>query len=113
MSFDIVVFDENYRYYKQLHLHAIIQKALFRKLITATEYPYLHKAADDKEDLVYELDDVPFLKADVEKLEKYLETEKLMAAEIKNTCLTFVRALKDACDGAIEKNRGIDFIAGE
>jgi len=113
MSFDIVVFDDDFKYARQLHMDAIISKALFRKLITAEGYPYLHMADNDKEDLIFEREDVPILMKDVEKLVNYLETEKLMATEVKAHCLNFARGLLDACSVAIETNHTVDFIAGE
>jgi len=113
MGFDAVVFDDDFKFSKELHFDNAVHELLFRKLVTEETYPYLGKLQNDKEDIIFMPDDLPALMDDIIKLEAYLAEEKLMSPEVKAKCTGFVGKLKDTCSFAIKQNKSLDFIAGE
>src|SRR5512143_2517859 len=113
MGLDIVVMDENFSFIRELPLHEAEHGLLFRKIVTPEEYPSLGKAKNDQEDIIFVPDEVPALLSDVVKLEQYLAGEKLMSPDVKKKCVDFVSKLKELCEVALEKKRGVDFVSGE
>ena len=113
MGFDAVVFDDDYKFSKELHFDNAVHELLFRKLVNEETYPYLGKLQNDKEDIIFMPDDLPALMDDIVKLEAYIAGEKLMSQEVKAKCTSFVGKLKDTCVFAIEQKKNLDFIAGE
>ncbi len=113
MGFDAVVFDDNFRFSKELHFDTAVHELLFRKLVTEGTYPYLGKLQNDKEDIIFMPEDLSALMDDIKKLEAYLAGEKLMSTEVKAKCTGFVAKLKDMCSFAMEQKKSLDFIAGE
>ncbi len=113
MPFDIVVFDDKYKFIKELSLDPGVHGALWRRIITPAEYPNLGRAADDKEDVIFAQDDVPALVTEIEKLEQYLLAEKMMSPEVKEKCLNFAGKLKEVCLIARSEKKSVDFVAGD
>lgn len=113
MGFDAVVFDDDFKFSKELHFDNAVHELLFRKLVTEETYPYLGKLKNDKEDIIFAPDELPVLMEDIVKLETYLDGEKLMSPEVKAKCTGFIGKLKDTCSFAMEQNKNLDFIAGE
>ncbi len=113
MPFDIVVFDDEYKFIKELHLDPGIHGALWRRIINPADYPNLGRATGDKEDVIFAQEDVPDLITEVEKLENYLHDEKMMSPEVKGKCLNFIGKLKEICLIARAENKSVDFVAGD
>jgi len=113
MGFDAVVFDDNFRFSRELHFDNAVHELLFRKLVTEKTYPFLGKLQNDKEDIIFMPEDLPALMDDIKKLEAYLAGEKLMSPEVKAKCAGFVAKLKDMCSFAKQQKKSLDFIAGE
>ena len=113
MGFDAVVFDDNFRFSRELHFDNAVHELLFRKLVTEEIFPYLGKLQNDKEDIIFMPEDLPALMDDIKKLEAYFAGEKLMSPEVKAKCTGFVGKLKDTCSFAMEQKKSLDFIAGE
>jgi hypothetical protein len=113
MGFDAIVFDDDFKFSKELHIDNAVHELLFRKLVTEETYPYLGKLKNDKEDLIFMPEDLPALMDDIVKLEAYLAEESPMSPEVKAKCTGFVGKLKDMCSFAMEQEKSLDFIAGE
>ncbi|MHB8174384.1 MAG: hypothetical protein ACYDFU_08015 [Nitrospirota bacterium] len=113
MPFDIVVFDDNYKFIKELHLDTGVHGALWRKIVNPADYPNLGKAVDDKEDVIFAPEELQALTLEVERLEQYLMGEKMMSPEVKEKCLAFTGKLKEICLIAQTQNKSVDFVAGE
>lgn len=113
MPLDIAVLDDDFRYKKHIHIDSMIQGVLFKKLVTPEEYPNLGKAKNDAEDITIRPTVIPALIADLDKLEAYLKSEKLMSAEVKGRCLEFVADVREICEIALKDNKNVEFIAGE
>lgn len=113
MHHDIAILDDDYRYKKHYHMHENVYGVLFKKLVTAEEYPTLAKAKADEEDLTVTPEETPMLRADLEKLEDFLKNQGMMSDEVLNRCLGFIREMEDFCDISVKEGRNIEFIAGE
>jgi hypothetical protein len=113
MPFDIVVMDEAFKFIGEAHLDPGVHGMLWRKIVNPEDYPNLAKARDDKEDVIFRPEEVPALTREAEKLEEYLAGDKLMSADVKEKCLTFVRKLKELCLTAQKHNRSVDFVSGD
>lgn len=113
MPFDIVVLNEEFKFIGEAHLDPGIHGMLWRKIVNPEDYPYLGKARDDKEDVIFTPEEVPALTREVEKLEQYIVGDKLMSEEVKQRCLTFVRKLKEICLIAQKQKRSVDFVSGD
>ncbi|HLB24729.1 MAG TPA: hypothetical protein VJM83_00225 [Nitrospirota bacterium] len=113
MAFDIVVFDDDFRFQRELHLDESVHGLLFRKLVTPGDYPSLGRAADTKEDISFDAKELPALLADVTRLESHLASDKLMSPEIKKKCVGFVSKLREMCELALSEGRSVDFVAGD
>jgi hypothetical protein len=113
MPFDIVVMDEDFKFIGEAHLDPGVHGMLWRKIVNQEDYPNLGKAREDKEDVIFRPEEVPALTREVEKLEAYLASDKLMSEDVKERCLTFVRKLEELCLAAQEHNRSLDFVSGD
>jgi len=113
MRHDIAILDDDYRYMKHYHMHDNIYSVLFKKLVTAEEYPMLAKAKDDQEDLTVTPEEAPGLKADLDKLENYLKSKGMMSEEVLDRCMGFIAVMREFCAISTEQGRNIEFIAGE
>ncbi len=113
MPFDIVVFDDKYKFMKELHLDPGVHGALWRRIINPADYPNLGKAADDKEDVIFAPEDATALILEVERLEQYLLGENMMSPEVKEKCLNFIGRLKEICLIARTEKKSVDFVAGD
>ena len=113
MPFDIVVLDETFKFIGEARLDPGIHGMLWRKIVNLDDYPNLGKAREDKEDVIFMPEEVPALTQEVEKLEQYIVGDKMMSADVKQKCLTFVRKLKELCLIAQKQKRSVDFVSGD
>jgi len=113
MPLDIAVLDDDFRYKRHIHIDSMIHGVLFKKLVTPENYPQLGKAKNEAEDITVRPAMIPALVADLDKLEAYLKSEKLMSAEVKGRCLEFVAGVREVCEVALKDNKNVEFVAGE